>query len=122
MANRPITPRRGGPIAVILPTGPFIRDYLIANGRAYPYEIWRALRDRRRSIGLYVGSYTSFRANYIRLLRKKGLIRVVGYGDPPKTKRGVTVTGAKRKTYYAIVKGKEKSRDWLHVQENKRKS
>jgi DNA-binding PadR family transcriptional regulator len=62
-------------------TSLFIRDYLLEHGRAYPYEVFKALRERllaeeypRR--GSKWGSYQNIR-NYFYWLSKLGLIKPV---------------------------------------------
>jgi DNA-binding PadR family transcriptional regulator len=66
------------PAWTALSIGLFIRDYLLENGRAYPYEIYRAirgeLREKSRPIrGLKRGSYQNIR-NYFYWLTHLGLI------------------------------------------------
>jgi DNA-binding PadR family transcriptional regulator len=59
-------------------TGVFIRGYLIEHGRAYPYEVFKALREELMEMGypargLKWGSYQNVR-NYFYWLRRLGLI------------------------------------------------
>jgi len=62
-------------------TSQFIREYLLEHGEAYPYEVFKALREVLRSIGLPArgikwGSYQNMR-NYFYWLEKLGLIEPV---------------------------------------------
>lgn len=102
------TPRgRASPFAV--PTGLFIRDYLLAHGEAYAQEIWRALKEKRREMGLKVCSYNTFWVNYIRNLKALGLITEVRRGKAP--------PGLKRKVYFMITPGREDDPAWLNPQD-----
>jgi hypothetical protein len=53
------------------PTGLFIRDYLLEHGEAYLQEIWRALKEKRKSLGIAYGTVRSFHLNYLRLRFKE---------------------------------------------------
>lgn len=93
----------------LLPTGLFIRDYLLRHRSAYPQEIWRALKKERAKANIYCGSYQSFRVNYIYVLKKLGLIRPVRKekaGNPKWFDR----------IYYEITPGKEMDPRWAHPQ------
>jgi hypothetical protein len=86
------------------PTGLFIRDYLLEHGEAYPQEIWRALKEKRKRLGVAYGSVRSFHLNYIYVLKKLGLIEPVRHEkvNPKWFAR----------TYYRIVPGMENSPLW----------
>jgi hypothetical protein len=86
------------------PTGLFIREYLLEHGEAYPQEIWRALKEKRKSLGVAYGSVRSFHLNYIYVLKKLGLI------EPVRRER-VNPKWFSR-TYYRIVPGMENSPLW----------
>ncbi len=60
-----------------LPTGLFIRDYLMTHRHAYVEEMWRGLKNERKLHGNRWPSYRSFR-NYVYVLRKLGLIEFEG--------------------------------------------
>jgi len=89
-----------------IPTGTFIRDLLLAYKEAYAYEIWKALRDEREKAGIIAPTYHSFR-NYMRILRRLGLIRLV------RVERAIR--GWPRR-YFAIVPGMEDHPAWYHPQ------
>ena len=72
--------------------------------RAYAQEIWRALKKARASAGLHCCSYSSFRTNYIYVLKKLGLIEAVRSERVRK--------GWYKRVYYRIVPGKEKDVRW----------
>jgi DNA-binding PadR family transcriptional regulator len=62
-------------------TGTFVRDYLLAHEKAYPYEVFKALRERLLEEGypkrgMMWGSYQNMR-NYFYWLEKLGLIEFV---------------------------------------------
>lgn len=91
------------------PTGLFIREYLLKHGRAYPQEIWRALKRARSELGLHTCSYENFWRNYIYVLKKLGLIRPVrsiGSLNPAWFSR----------VLYEIVPGMENHEAWAHPQ------
>jgi len=90
------------------PTGLFIRDYLLEHGEAYAQEIWRALKKARATAGLHCCSYSSFRTNYIYVLKKLGLIEAV------RTERARK--GWYRRVYYRIVQGRENDPRWIAPQ------
>jgi len=100
---------RGWAAPWILPTGLFIRDYLLKHGRAYPQEIWRALKNARKELGLHYSSYENFWRNYILILEKIGLIRRIG-----KQKAGHPTWFDK--VLYEIVPGMENHEAWKHPQ------
>jgi len=58
-------------------TSLFIRDFLLEQGEAYPYQIYKALRARLKEEGYPKrrGSYQSIR-NYFYWLKELGLIEV----------------------------------------------
>jgi hypothetical protein len=43
-----------------IPTGLFIRDFLIVNREGYAYEIWKALCRERKERGIIAPTYRSF--------------------------------------------------------------
>jgi hypothetical protein len=86
------------------PTGLFIREYLLEHGEAYPQEIWRALKEKRKSLGIAYGTVRSFHLNYIYVLKKLGLIQ-------PVRREKVNPKWFPR-TYYRIVPGMEDSPLW----------
>jgi len=98
---------KGWKVEWVKPTALFIHDYLLENGEAYAFEIWKALRDYRRSLGIKVCTYDNFRRNYIYILKKLGLIRKVR--EEP-GKRGFN------RVYYEIVPGKEDAVEWVNPQ------
>ncbi|MEM2613237.1 MAG: hypothetical protein QXO15_03300 [Nitrososphaerota archaeon] len=105
-----VAPRlRGWSAPWIYPTGLFIRDYLLEHKRAYPQEIWRALKKVRSEFGLHTCSYENFWRNYIYVLRKLGLIRPVGVIRPSHPKWFPRVL-------YEIVPGMEDHEAWAHPQ------
>jgi hypothetical protein len=93
----------------LLPTGVFIRDYLLKYKTAYPQQIWRALREERKKYGIYYGSYQSFRVNYIYVLKKLGLIRPVRREKAENPKWFDRI-------YYEITPGREMDPRWAHPQ------
>jgi len=93
----------------LMPTGIFIRDYLIVHRRGYSQQIWRALKAERAKAGIYYGTYQSFRVNYIYVLKKLGLIR------PVRKEKAKNPKWFDR-TYYEIVPGREKDPRWAHPQ------
>ncbi|MEM2618626.1 MAG: hypothetical protein QW356_03965 [Candidatus Hadarchaeales archaeon] len=95
-----------------VPTGLFVRDYLVEHGEASPYEMWRALKKARSELGLMVGSYESFRINYIRVLKKLKLIEPVRK-EPAYTRYGRRVWD---KTIYRLAPRAEKSPYWVAPQ------
>jgi DNA-binding PadR family transcriptional regulator len=90
----------------LIPTGLFIRDFLMAYKEAYAYEVWRALRETRKSAGLTWPEYRSF-WNQWRILEKLGLIRLV------RVERGL---GRYYRRYYSITPGFEDHPAWRHPQ------
>ena len=58
--------------------GLFIRDYIILNGPSSAYDIWKAYRHMKRSMGKKGPKYESFWQNYIYPLKKLGLVYQVG--------------------------------------------
>jgi hypothetical protein len=97
-------PQRRMPRPWLLPTGTFIRDYLLDHGESYPQEIWRALREERTEMELKYGSYQSFRSNYIYVLKRLGLI------EP--TRRVPGRPGMFDRQMYRIVPGMERDPRW----------
>lgn len=94
---------------IAVPTALFIHDYLLEHGEAYPYEIYSALKEKRESLGLYVGSPMNF-YKYFYLLKKLGLIEETG-----KVEKSTSPIFLRK--YYRIVPGKEKITDaWLNPQ------
>jgi len=94
----------------VLPTGLFIRDYLLEHGEGYAQQIWRALKKGREDLGLHVGSYYSFWNNYFRNLRAMGMI--VEVRKEPASKPGV-----KERIYYKITPGLENDPRWENIQD-----
>jgi len=97
----------GSPFAV--PTGVFIRDYLLEHKEAYCQEIWRALKKERQKFGLKVCTYHSFYNNYIRILKKLGLITEV-------RRETGTRPELKQRVYYKITPGRENDPRWVAPQ------
>jgi len=87
-------------------TSAFIRDYLVENGEAYVFEIYRALKSRKREVmgDVKLPSYQSF-WRYIWVLENLGLIR--------KTRKEPTRFG---KAFYRIVPGQEDNPVWRNPQ------
>jgi len=81
--------------------GPFIRDYLLEHGEAYPYEIYKALQAEKEKPK---GSYQNIR-NYFFWLQELGLIRFVRE-EPSRNPK------FKPKRYYALVKEKIDDLAW----------
>jgi len=94
----------------LLPTGLFVHDYLLEHKQAYVQEIWRALKAERAEMGITVGSYQSFRMNYIYVLKKLGLI------GPVKRERVPEQPSWFARVYYSITPGREDDRAWRHPQ------
>jgi hypothetical protein len=93
----------------LLPTGLFIRNYLLRHKTAYSQEIWRALKEERAKANIYCGSYQSFRMNYIYVLKRLGLIR-------PVRKEKAKHPKWFDRVYYEITPGKEMDPRWAHPQ------
>jgi hypothetical protein len=100
----------------IYPTGLFIRDYLLQHRTAYPFQIYRALVEARKSVGVAVGSPINF-YKYIWCLEQLGLIRRTGRVEPS------TIDHTRKRLprrlwriYFEIVPGKEDDPAWLHPQ------
>jgi len=92
----------------LLPTGTFIRDFLLAYKEAYAYEVWKALKKERRERELIAPTYRSF-WNTWSILRKLELIRLVRVEQPlPKAKW--------YRRYFTIVPGMEDHPAWYHPQ------
>jgi len=87
-------------------TSAFIRDYLMENGEAYIFEIYKALKNRKREVmgDVKLPSYQSF-WRYIWVLENLGLIR--------KTRKEPTRFG---KAYYEIVSERKDSPVWRNPQ------
>ena len=92
-----------------IPTGLFIREYLLEHDMAYGQEIWRALKEARIARGLGVCTYDSFRRNYIFILKKLGLIELVTEKTSPRREWF-------KRRYYRIVPGQEDAEEWKHPQ------
>lgn len=112
----PITSKyRGWSNPLVLPTGLFIREYLLKHREAYPQEIWRELKKAREEIfgvkgrKLYVGSYDSFRRNYIYVLKQLGLIEEVREEKPRNPKWY-------RRKIVRITPGREDDLAWINPQ------
>ena len=84
----------------VLPTGRFIRDYLMEHGEAYPYEIYLALKDEREFRGFKIGSPTNL-YRYFYILRELGAIRKTGKTEP-------SSRGGYDRIYYEITPGFER--------------
>lgn len=80
-----------------LGTGQFIRDYLLRTGEAYPYEIYRALKDEKEFKGLTMGSATNF-YRYFYILRRLGAIQKTGQVEP-------SSRGGMDRIYYKMTEG-----------------
>lgn len=65
-------------IPQVLNGGIFIREYILANGPSSAWELWKAWRELKRSMGHRGPTYQSFWQNYIYPLRQLGLLEVVG--------------------------------------------
>jgi len=96
---------RGWASPFSVPTGLFIRDYLLKHGEGYAQEIWRALKKERAKLGLSVSSYNTFYNNYIRILRKLGLITEVR--REPSSRPYL-----KQRVYFKITPGCENDPRW----------
>jgi len=59
------------------PTSLFVRDYLLEKGEAYPYEIYKALVEKRRQLELHVCSPQSFYEQFS-VMRRLGLVEKTG--------------------------------------------
>jgi len=108
---------RGWALPYAYPTGLFIRDYLRKKGVAYVYEIWDALRKARFAAGIVdkegkprVCTYDNFMRNYIYVLKRLGLIELVG--KEPSAKAGRRLP----RHLYRIVLGKENAKEWFAPQ------
>ena len=99
---------RGWALPWAVPTGPFIRDYLLEHGKGYAQEIWRALKEARLARDLGVCTYQSFRTNYMYVLRQLGLIE--------KVEQESVRPEWYRRVYYRIVPGMEDAPEWKHPQ------
>jgi len=96
-----------------LGTGQFIRDYLLRAGEAYPYEIYRALKDEKEFKGLTMGSATNF-YRYFYILRKLGAVQKTGRVEPS-SRRGMD------RVYYKMTVGFEGRDDiWNNPQKEMR--
>ena len=108
---------RGWAASRLISTGVFIRDYLLEKGEAYPYEIWKALAEEKKILGLKPGSYVSFVANYILPLKKAGLIIEVRKGTRPRKRSGEDyIPKAKEKLYYRLNRKFIDSEIWYDVE------
>jgi len=90
-------------------TGLWIRDYLLKHKKDYIMSIWRAFCKFMAKKGYKKPSYTSF-SNYIRLLRRVGLLENVG-------RRVASRLTAYHKVYVRIVPGTEESEIWKAPQQ-----
>lgn len=90
----------------LIPTGLFIRDFLLAYKEAYAYEVWKALREEREKAGIIAPEYRSF-WNTWRILEKLKLIRLV------RVERGL---GRFYRRYHSITPGFEYHPAWYHPQ------
>lgn len=69
---------RGWKASIPFTVGEFIQYYLSANGEAYPYQIYKALKEACRRRGFkWFGTYGSFRRQ-MEILLKLGLIEPAG--------------------------------------------
>ncbi len=82
-----------------LGTGQFIRDYLLREKKAYPHEIYRALKDEKEFRGLTMGSATNF-YRYFYILRKLGAVQKTGRTEPS-SRSGID------RVYYKMTEGFE---------------
>jgi len=94
--------------AWLVPTGAFIREFLLTRKEGYAYEIWKALKEERRRWGLVRPSYRAF-WNYFLILQKLGLIRVV------RVERGLPKARWWRK-YYEITPDMREHPAWFAPQ------
>ncbi len=108
---------RGWALPWTYPTGLFIRDYLREKGVACAYEVWSALRKARLEAGMVdkegrprVCTYGNFMRNYIYVLKKLGLIELVG--KEPSKKAGRKLP----RHLFRIVPGKENAKEWTAPQ------
>jgi hypothetical protein len=108
---------RGWALPWAYPTGLFIRDYLKKKGVAHVYEIWDELRKARLAGGVVdkegkprVCTYDNFMRNYIYVLKRLGLIELVG--KSPSLKAGRKLP----RHLYRIVPGKENAKEWAAPQ------
>ena len=92
-----------------MPTGLFVRDFLLERGEGYPYQIWRELRAKREELGLNSGSYQSFRINYVNVLKRLGLIEEARREASRRPK-------LQDRIYYRIVRGRERDERWVAPQ------
>lgn len=94
-----------------IPTGRFIRDFLLEHGEGYPYGIWKALREERKKAGdLKICTYQSFVINYISNLKKLRLIEEVRREESGgwwQKGKGIL----KDRIYYRVVPGMEDKDD-----------
>lgn len=89
-------------------TGIYIKQYLLENGEAYPYEIWKRLKQQREEEGMKSPTYESFYTNYIWKADQLGLIR--------KTQEEES-KGKFDRQYYEMSPGEEESACWFHIQQ-----
>lgn len=101
--------KRGWGSDSAIQTGRFIRDFLSKHGEAYAYQVWRALKEKRASMGLRVGSpIVVYR--YFKMLKEMGMVEETGRVEETSKKSPI----AKRK-YYRII-GDMNSPIWEDVQ------
>jgi len=121
-----------GWIPWVLPTGLFIHDFLMLKGVAYPYEIYRALREARRLLHkLSFGKFSEFTGSpinfykYIWCLERLGLIERTGriepsfrlVGEKEQKRKGSRLPSRFWRRYYRIKPGKEPiTPEWLNPQ------
>lgn len=89
-----------------IPTGTFIRDFLLAYREGYAYEVWKELKRERKESGIIAPTYRAF-WNVWLILKKLGLIRLV------RVERGF---GRWYRRYFTIVPGMEDHPAWHHPQ------
>ena len=85
-------------------TSIMVRDILKKKGKASPYEVWKEINRISKKFGYVPPTYLSI-ANLFWILRKLGLIEIVGKA-PPRKKGYLT------KTLFRIVPGKEDAWEW----------
>jgi len=105
---------RGWSSPFAVPTSLFIRDYLQKHGEAYPFEVYRALKEKRKKLGLKTGSYINF-YRYFWLLEKLELIRRTGKVEP--AERGLGETSRRLfRVYFELVPENINHPAWFNPQ------
>ena len=89
--------------------GLFIRDYILENGPSTAWEIWKAWKEHRQSIGRKYPTYQSFWRNYIYPLKRMGLLVECG------SEEGEFI-GTVRKKYLDVAPGHVEDDIWYNPQ------